>query len=229
MTQRFLVPRSADEKKLAKRFAKGTVFILDDNKLLSDSLAALLEVEGYVAHPFVSAVKFLDDRILEMPRFPGPRCVISDINMPKMTGLECQTELAKCLDVPLILMSGVKNPDNVVRGFRSGAIDFLTKPIEVDELFEAIQKALALSEASQLGSKKEESLGELRSRLTDRELLVLKLVSQGSLNKQISSDLNMALRTVKLHRQKAMEKLGFRSATELAPLLESGFFDKPSD
>lgn len=222
MNRQTLKPVTEADQRLAKRCAKGVVYLLDDNKLLLESLAALLKQEGFAVYPYHAAVEFVADSPLDMPRYPGPRCVITDINMPGMSGLELQNQLEKYPDLPVILMSGIKKPENVVIGFRAGASDFLIKPIEAQEVIKAVDKSLSYSAHVQQEAKEQATLEGRRKSLNDRELAVIRLAAQGWLNKQIADELNIALRTVKLYRQRAMEKLGLTKTVELVPLFEAG-------
>lgn len=222
MNNQTLQPVTVAEQRIAKRCANGAIYLLDDNKLLLESLTSLLKQEGFAVYPYQAAVEFVVNSPLDSPRFPGPRCVITDINMPGVSGLELQNQLEKYPDLPVILMSGIKKPENVVNGFRAGAVDFLIKPVEVEELLKAVGKAMQYSKAESHKANLQSTLKEQRLTLSDRELAVIRLAAQGWLNKQIADELNIALRTVKLYRQRAMEKLGLTKTVELVPLLESG-------
>ena len=215
-------PITVSDEKIASCCAKGTIYLIDDDALLLESLRELLIDEGYAVLPFNDADDFVLFLTSSLPRYPGPRCVISDVHMPKMDGLAIQKYLQQESDLPLILMSGLQKMDDIIIGFRSGAIDFLLKPIEVDRLLEVIKKALQLDWDRFNQAKNQNSIYSAVAMLTDRELQVIRLVSQGRLNKQIAEDLGIALRTVKLHRQRAMEKLGIEKAVQLGSFVESG-------
>lgn len=202
--------------------SKGRVFLLDDQQLLRQSLASLLVSGGFVVQAYSNAAEFLADLATNLPNWPFPRCVISDINMPGISGLELQKQLEAYPNLPIVFMSGIKKPDNVVQAFRAGAVDFLVKPVEAEQLFESIDIAMRRSEALAQANDSQASLCQMRERLTDRELAVVRLAAQGWLNKQIADELGMALRTVKLHRQNALAKLGLQKTLQLVPLFEAG-------
>lgn len=222
MTAAMKTPITVADHKEAEICAKGTVYLVDDEPELLQALSDILCFEGYSVRQFASATNYLAFLREEQPRFAGPRCVITDVNMPELTGLDLQHEIDGYEDIPLIMMSGLGRPEHVVSAFRQGALHFLIKPIDADELIEAVQEALAISVEV---AARQQTTGDLASRvaqLTDRERDVVRMVASGLMNKQIGDQLGIALRTVKLYRQRAMEKLGMHRAVELVRLLEDG-------
>lgn len=205
-----------------ERHAKGTVFLVDDDPLLIESLEALLTQEGFATQIFSSGAAFLKFYATYSPQFPGPQCVVSDVNMPRMSGLTLQQRLEEYPALPILLMSGVNRIEHVVNGFRAGAMDFLFKPIEADVLLEAVQKVLALSLSQLQVQQQTDQAHQFVDQLSEREREILRRVALGQLNKQIADDLSLGLRTVKLYRQQAMEKLGLEKSVQLIPLADAG-------
>ena len=149
------------------------------------------------------------------PSFSGPHCVLSDLMMPGMNGLELQARLAALGDTPLLLMSGGSGVNEAVSGFRGGALDFLVKPIEADTLLAAVAHALHVSRERQRVQQRKSELAARKASLTERELSVARLVAQGRINAEIAQDMGIALRTVKFHRQRVMEKLHAQTVADL--------------
>jgi FixJ family two-component response regulator len=206
---------TVDDEALAARYARGYVALVDDDADVLSALAARLSFEGYAVQTFASALHYLEALDLAEPSFPGPRCLLCDLRMPEIDGLALQ-RLLKGRDVPpMVLMSGQSLPQDVVSAFHEGAVDFLIKPFDASELQGAIAKALRASEAQRSAAQRQLAAAALVSSLTDKELKVIRLVVQGQTNPQIMVSLDIALRTVKLHRQRAMEKLGLDSVAAL--------------
>lgn len=215
-------PITVADHKEAEICAKGTIYLVDDEPKLLQALSDILCFEGYAVRQFGSAADYLAFLREELPRFAGPRCVVSDVNMPDITGLDLQHEIDGYEDIPLIMMSGLGRPEHVVSAFRQGALHFLIKPIDADELIETVQEALALSGEIAARQQTTDDLACRVAQLTDREKDVVRMVASGLLNKQIADQLGIALRTVKLYRQRALEKLNMNRAVELVRLLEDG-------
>ena len=207
---------TVDDQALAERCRKGRVVLIDDEPPVREAFGTLLEQEGYAVECYASATDYLSVLSFNRPWFPGPSCVLSDVKMPEQDGLDLMRRLATMESPPLILMSGSSGPAEVVDAFRGGAFDFLLKPIHPDALLEAVRRALEANRAYQQGRLKQ---GELEGRvasLTPRERDVIALVAKGMLNRVIAEQLGIGIRTVKLHRQHAMEKLGVASLVDLA-------------
>lgn len=207
---------TVDDVALAERCRKGRVVLIDDEAPVREAFGTLLTDEGYAVETYASATDYLAVLSFNRPCFPGPSCVLSDVKMPEQDGLDLMRRLSTIDSPPLILMSGSSGPAEVVDAFRGGAFDFLLKPIHPDALLDAVRRALDVSLVRQ-GSrlKREEGLRRL-STLTPRERAVIALVAKGILNRVIAEQLGIGLRTVKLHRQHAMEKLGVDSVVDLA-------------
>ena len=204
----------------AKRCALGRVVLIDDDLDILASLKALVDLSGYMSECHPSAAHFLEALASGEPVYPGPCCVVSDVRMPDIDGLELLGRLQEVEELPLILMSGGSGIREAIDAFKLGVVDFLVKPFEIDEFLAAISKALTISARQQ-----ERRLGqtELRVRvnsLTAREREVASQVALGRLNREIAEQLGISERMVKMHRQSAMEKLGVHSTAELARMVE---------
>ena len=203
-----------------------TVYIVDDDASFLTSIARLLRAAGYSVQAFDSAKRFLDQLA---PGMSG--CVLADLHMPGLNGLELQAALAKSSNpMPVVFMSGQGDIPSTVQAMRRGAEDFLTKLAPKDKLLDAVRRAL---ERGMQERKSRQHLQELRGRfaaLTARELEVLEHVVLGKMNKEIADDLGINERTVKLHRTNLTRTLQVQSVAELTRLVvEAGLFkcEKP--
>jgi FixJ family two-component response regulator len=174
---------------------------------------------GLRVEPFGSAAAFLRS---ELP--DGPSCLVLDVRLPGLSGLDFQADLAKAnVGLPIIFITGHGDIPMTVRAMKAGAVEFLTKPFRDQDLLDAVQRALELDRVRR---EKHRSVNELRARfdsLTPREQEVITLVSAGLLNKQIAGELGVTEITVKVHRGNAMRKMGARTLAEMmriAQLLE---------
>ena len=206
----------------AERCARGRVVLIDDDPEILVALSALLDLEGYACESYASALDYLQVLASNQPQFPGPCCVICDVRMPVVDGLELQRRLMNLDDIPLVLMSGESGVHEAVSAFRAGVLDFLIKPVEVDMLLLVVDKALRASTLNQAQRVHEIDLWERIASLTDRERDIARRVAAGQLNREIAEALGIALRTVKSHRQHAMEKLGIEKVVELVRLADKG-------
>jgi two-component system, LuxR family, response regulator FixJ len=198
-----------------------TVHIVDDNADVRDSLCSLLEIKGYVVHGHASAEEFLDGFAAN-----DALCVIVDLRMPGMSGLELQASLVKqAIDVPFIMITGYGDVSTAVKALKSGATDFIEKPIDTAVLLAAVQKA---AETRRLSKQEQESasLANVKlAALTPREKDVLHHIVQGSQNKIIAHELGISARTVENHRARLMDKLQASSLAELVKLALAGNLD----
>jgi FixJ family two-component response regulator len=200
-----------------------TVYIVDDDASFLTSVTRLLRAAGYSVQAFDSAKRFLDQLA---PGMSG--CVLADLHMPGLNGLELQAALAKSSNpMPVVFMSGQGDIPSTVQAMRRGAEDFLTKLAPKDKLLDAVRRAL---ERGMQERKSRQHLQELRGRfaaLTARELEVLKHVVLGKMNKEIADDLGINERTVKLHRTNLTRTLQVQSVAELTRLvMEAGLFKR---
>jgi len=192
-------------------------FVVDDDKSVLRSLSRLLATEGYEVRPYSRADQFLAEHDASIPG-----CAILDISMPDLNGLELQDALAAVKsDRPIIFLSGVAEVPATVRAMKAGAIDFLTKPVRSEDLLAAVEAARN-KQVRDRGQQEERDSAHTRlAMLTPRERQVTEGVVAGKLNKQIAADLNISLKTVKLHRGTMMKKMGVRAVADLVRLTEA--------
>jgi RNA polymerase sigma factor (sigma-70 family) len=193
-----------------------TVHIVDDEESIRTSLTRLLTAAGIPSQTYRSA----EDYISSCP-VHATGCVLLDLSLPGCTGLELQEKLQQAgRALPIIFLSGNGDVPSSVRAMKSGAIDFLTKPVAKNQLFAAIRTAFAKDEAARRHQAVQTDLRTRLARLTPREEQVIRLVACGLLNKQIAAKLGTVEKTVKVHRARALAKLEISSVAELVLLLE---------
>ena len=194
--------------------ASPIVFVVDDDVSVRESLELLIQNEGWQAETFASAQEFLD-----RPRTALPSCLILDVSLPGLNGLDLQQQVAsERTDMPIIFITGHGDIPMTVRAMKAGAVEFLTKPFSDEILLNAIRNAL---EHSRIAIGHETQMEELRSRygaLTPRERQVMALVVSGLLNKQVGGELGISEITVKAHRGKVMEKMKAGSLADLVKM-----------
>ena len=196
----------------------GTVFIVDDDPSFLKSVSRLLISAGYPVQTFESATAFLAQLSPEMTG-----CVLADLQMPGLNGLELQSELKKSSNpLPVVFLSAQGDIPTTVKAMRQGAEDFLTKLCSKENLLAAVRRALARG-------AEEQKHRQRFAQLSPRELEVLNHVVRGQLNKQIADDLGINIRTVKLHRTNLTRKLGVQSVAELTRLAEASGWFKPGN
>ena len=209
-----------DEREAA-RHARGCIAIIDDDDAIREAVMTLLDLEGYATEPHASAGSYLEALSHGEPRFPGPRCILLDVKMPELTGLELQERL-QSLDngTPIVFMSGGSGAKEAVQGLKRGAIDFLVKPFEEESLLAAVSEALAKSRNEQKDLQLHADVSSRLASLSERESQIARMVSAGMLNRDIAERLGIAVRTVKLHRMHMMRKLGVSNVIELARIID---------
>jgi len=196
-----------------------TVFVVDDDEAVCDGLQALLESEGLRTATFGSAEAFL---AAYRPGQPG--CLVLDIRMRGMSGLELQARLAReQLGIPVIIISGQGNIPLAVRAVKTSAIDFLEKPIDPHVLVERVRQALKLEQQTHRELEQRRDFAARLQRLTPRERLVMELVAAGRPSKEIAAELGVSLKTVEAHRKQVLEKMGVAKAVTLARLVAAGY------
>jgi FixJ family two-component response regulator len=196
--------------------AKPIVFVVDDDVWVRESLETLIRDEGWQPETFSSAQQFLD-----RPRALTPSCLVLDISLPGLNGLELQKRVAvERTDMPIIFITGHGDIPMSVGAMKAGAAEFLTKPFNDEVLLTAIRQAL---ERSRLALAQEAEMQEFRDRyasLTPREMQVMGLVVSGLLNKQVAGELGIAEKTVKAHRGQVMQKMKANSVADLVKMAE---------
>ena len=193
-----------------------TVFLVDDDPSARQGLTRLVRAAGMTAEPFASARDFLASG-----RWSGPGCILLDVQMPDMTGPELQEELCKAeYCMPVIFLSAHGDVPTTAQAMKKGAVDFLTKPVDRDDLLDAIRASLAKDAENRALRAEISSVLEHIETLTPREHEVMTYVIAGGLNKQIAASLGISEETVKIHRGRVMRKLGIRSVADLVRLCE---------
>jgi len=193
------------------------VYVVDDDASFLKAVTRLLQAGGYGVKTFASAVEFL-----QHPPPDAPGCVIVDLHMPGMNGLEFQDSLAGTgLPLSVIFLTGHGDIPTSVQAMRRGAEDFLTKPVKREKLFDAVQRALARNARERQAYQKNRELRARYETLTPREREVLAHVVTGQLNKQIAADLDTTERTIKAHRANLTAKLQMPSVAELVRLAQA--------
>ena len=194
--------------------AEPTVYLVDDDADLLKALLRLLQSAGLQVAAFASAQEFLQGHDRN-----APGCLVLDLSMPGLNGLQLQRELEQQgSPLPIVFLSGRGDIAATVQAMKHGATDFLTKPVDDTELLAAIQEALATDRQRRRSHDERDRIAERLALLTERERQVLEQVVAGCLNKQIAAELGTAEKTIKFHRANLMRKMGVRSVAELAKL-----------
>jgi len=200
------------------RDAAPIVFVVDDDPSVRKSLGRLLKSAGYRAEAFATAREFL-----RRGACPEPSCLVLDMQLPDLNGLELQQVLAKTDHaLPIIFISGHGDIPTSVRAMKNGALDFLSKPVAARDLLRVIGEALERSRRERKDHLEISAIQKRLAHLTPREYEVLCSVVAGKLNKQIAAELGVGEKTVKVHRGRVMEKMEADSVAELVRLAERG-------
>lgn len=195
--------------------AAATVHLVEDDDRVRHAIRRLLEARGFVVANHASAEDFL---ALWRPQDRG--CAIVDLTLPGIDGLGLQARIeTEAAGFPIIFLTGTGDIEKSVSAMKGGAVDFLTKPVEDGRLLEAVRAALAREAAMHRGRVASLHFEETFSRLTPREMEVLDCIVEGLMNKQIADRLALSEKTVKIHRGRVMQKLGARTAAQLASLV----------
>ena len=194
-----------------------TVFVVDDDEFVREALETLIEVAGWRPRTFASA-----DLFLACPPAPGPSCLVLDVNLPGLSGLDLQAAITDARgDMPIIFITGHGDIPMSVRAMKAGAAEFLTKPFEEQVLLDAIGAALERSRVAVGDRQVLQALRDRYATLSPREREVMGLVVRGLLNKQVGGELGITEITVKKHRGRVMEKMHARSVADLVKFSSS--------
>jgi FixJ family two-component response regulator len=189
------------------------VFVVDDDVSVRESLESLITFTGWKCETFASANEFLS-----RPRALAPNCLVLDVSLPDLNGLDLQKRIADRMDMPIIFITGHGDVPMTVRAMKAGAVEFLTKPFGDEVLLDAIRNAIERSRTA-LGYEAEvRTLRDSYASLTPREREVMALVVSGLLNKQVGGNLGISEITVKAHRGKVMRKMNANSLADLVTM-----------
>ncbi|WP_458757675.1 response regulator transcription factor [Afipia sp. TerB] len=190
----------------------GLVHVIDDDSSFRTAIARRLALAGYDVETYSSAAQLLD----RLPNIQAPACILLDVKMPELNGLELQEQLAERGSMlPIVFMTGYSDTPAAVRAIKAGAEDFLTKTAPSAQFIGAIERALTRSERIRKEQIEFYNFRRLVASLTPRELQVFNLIIRGKINKQIAYELGTTERTVKAHRHQVMEKMKVHSLAEL--------------
>lgn len=196
--------------------ALDTVFVVDDDLSIREALSSLIRSVGLRVETFPSAADFL-----QQPRPAGNACLVLDVRMPGLSGLDLQAEFARSGEpIPIIFITGHGDIPMAVRAMKAGAVEFLSKPFRDEDLLDAIRHALEQGRAAR---DEADELSELRSKydsLTSREREVITFMIAGALNKQAAAELGVSEMTIKVHRHNIMRKMKVRSLPDLVRMME---------
>jgi FixJ family two-component response regulator len=199
------------------------VFAVDDDPVVLRALERMLRVNHIAVEGFTSPATFL-----ERPPYEGIACLLLDLKMPGLTGLDVQGEMGrKGIQMPIIFLSAEGDVPSTARAMREGAIDFLVKPVDEQQLLDALERARLQAVTLRGQQRRQQETEERLARLTKREREVCELVAQGLLNKQIAYELGMSEKTVKVHRGRVTRKLNVDSVAALVRLMSNRLSTQP--
>jgi FixJ family two-component response regulator len=192
------------------------VFVIDDDASVRRGLKRLLGAAGYESEGFESAADFL-----ARPEHQGPSCLVVDVQMPGLSGIDLQeTLLQHRRDEQLVFITGHGNVPMCAQAMKAGAVDFLPKPFKSRELLQCVERALVRSAENRHSAASKKEARRLLDLLTPREFQVMHLLTTGMLNKQVGAELGLSVKTVKVHRGRVRQKLGVDSVAEIVRLVE---------
>jgi RNA polymerase sigma factor (sigma-70 family) len=189
----------------------GTVYLIDDDNSMRDSLARMLRDVGYTVQDFESATSFLQNSLPV-----APAVIVLDMQMPDVNGLDLMERLEKLgRKTPIVFLSGQSHPQQIVKGLKKGALDFLFKPFNIDELLQAVDQALDYDQKQLKRNLKDGEIKRNFNTLTPREKEVCALLVEGLMNKEIAERLGTTDATIKVHKARVMEKMQAHSLQDL--------------
>jgi len=196
---------------------RSAVFVIDDDTSVRESLEALFRMVGHEVEAFASTADFLKSKLPEVAR-----CLVLDIRLPGISGLDFQADLAKAnIQIPIVFITGHGDIPMTVKAMKAGAVEFLTKPFRDQDMLDAVHTALERDRARRQRDEGDAVLRAAYETLTEREREVMTLVTTGLMNKQIAAQLGLAEITVKLHRANGTRKMRARSLAELVKMSQS--------
>ncbi len=197
--------------------AQPIVYVIDDDASLRDALARLFRSVGLQAKAFASAPEFLRNKLAD-----GPSCLVLDVRLPGLSGLDFQAELLKAnIDIPIVFMTGHGDIPMTVRAMKAGAIEFLPKPFRDQDMLDAVQTGLERDRDRRKNASDTAKLKANFATLTSREQEIMALVTAGLMNKQIAGQIGVSEITVKVHRGSVMRKMGAKSLAELVRMADA--------
>jgi FixJ family two-component response regulator len=200
-----------------------TVYIVDDDLDVREGLKCLFQSVGLKSEAFESTADFLTTKLPD-----EPICLILDVRLPGLSGLDFQAELARTqINIPIIFISGHGDIPMSVKAMKGGAVEFLLKPVREQDLLDAVQVALDRSHASGTSGRKVRDLRERYDALSPREQQVMSLVCAGLMNKQAAAEIGITEVTVKVHRHNVMKKLGARTLPDLVRMADKLEISRP--
>jgi FixJ family two-component response regulator len=196
---------------------RSTVIVVDDDGAVREALSNLFRSVGLQVKVFASALEFLQSKLSD-----GPCCMVLDVRLPDLSGLDFQTELAKRnIQIPIVFMTGHGDIPMTVRAMKAGAVEFLPKPFRDQDMLDAVQSGLDQDRKRRKNTSETTKLKASFDSLTAREREILALVTSGLMNKQIAAEIGITEITVKVHRANVMRKMGAKSLAQLVRMADA--------
>jgi len=197
--------------------AQAIVFVIDDDGSLREALSSLFRSVGLQVRAFASAAEFLEIKLPD-----SPTCLVLDVRLPGVSGLDFQSELTRAnIDIPIVFMTGHGDIPMTVRAMKAGAVEFLPKPFRDQDMLDAVQIGLERDRGRRKSASDAAKLKATFDSLTAREQEIMSLVTAGLMNKQIAGELGVSEITIKVHRGAVMRKMGAKSLAELVRMADA--------